>query len=215
AFGPDGYLYVGIGDEGSAGDPNNNAQNLQVLFGKLLRLDVDAASPYAIPPSNPFAGRSDARGEIWALGLRNPWRWSFDRATGDLYIGDVGQNLYEEIDRQAASSRGGENYGWRIMEGLHCFNPNPCNMSGLVLPIAEYDHSGGRCSVTGGYVYRGPTLDALRGAYIYADYCSGQIWSLRQNAGGAWVSALLLDTTMNISSFGEDQAGEHYLTDLA
>src|SRR5262249_12689522 len=145
----------------------------------------------------------------------NPWRWSFDRATGDLYIGDVGQDQYEEIDRQPATSGGGENYGWRIMEGLHCFIPNPCSSTGLVPPIAEYDHSRGACSVTGGYVYRGPTLDALRGAYIYGDYCSGQIWSLRQHADGAWVSTLLLDTTMNISSFGEDQVGEQYLTDLA
>ena len=218
AFGPDGYLYVGIGDEGDSGDPSNNAQNPNVLFGKLLRIDVDRTESdlqYAIPPTNPFAAREDVRREIWALGLRNPWRWSFDRATGDLWIGDVGQNRAEEIDLQRASAGGGQNYGWRIREGFSCFNPpSGCTQDGLTPPVAEYQHTtgpeGGDCSVTGGYVYRGSRYPSLVGAYLYADYCTGRIWSLRQT-NGAWVSTPLLDTSFNVASFGEDESGELYV----
>jgi glucose/arabinose dehydrogenase len=214
AFGPDGYLYVGTGDGGGAGDPRRTAQNLRELLGKMLRLDVDGGDPYGIPPDNPFVGRGDARPEVWAYGLRNPWRYSFDRATGDLWIGDVGQNAWEEIDFQPAASRGGENYGWSIMEGSHCFRPSSgCDPTGLVLPVAEYaTHAGGTCAVTGGYVYRGSAFPALLGVYLYADYCSGQMWALYPDASGAWRSAELLRAPVRISSFGEDEAGELYVT---
>lgn len=214
AFGPDGYLYVGTGDGGSAGDPDGNGQNLDSRLGKILRLDVNAGNPYAVPPTNPFAGQSGLRREIWASGLRNPWRLSFDRQTGDLFIADVGQGAREEIDRQAAGSPGGQNYGWNVMEGFACYNPAVgCSQTGLTLPIFDYDHSAGDCSVTGGYVYRGAALPTLRGAYVFGDYCSGRIWALREQ-GGAWTRTLLLDTPYEISSFGEDEAGELYLTDL-
>lgn len=211
AFGPDdGYLYIGMGDGGSGGDPENRAQNPLSLLGKVLRIDVESgASPYAIPPSNPFVGNPAWLPEIWALGVRNPWRFSFDRLTGDLYIGDVGQGLYEEVDFQPAGSAGGQNYGWRIMEGLHCYNPNPCDPAGLTLPVAEYPHGPG-CSVTGGFVYRGTASPALAGIYFYGDYCSGQIWGLRQ-AAGRWENQLLLDTALSITCFGEDEAGEVYV----
>lgn len=215
AFGPDGYLYVGTGDGGSGGDPDGNGQNLNTLLGKLLRLDVNSGAPYRIPPSNPFVGRSDARGEVWAHGLRNPWRFSFDRATGDLYIADVGQGQIEEIDYQPAGSAGGQNYGWDRMEGSTCYDAASCDKSGLTMPVAEYDHSAGNCSITGGYVYRGAAVPDLAGAYVYGDYCSGRIWTLRRDGAGAWASSLLTDTAMFISSFGEDQAGELYVTDLA
>ena len=195
AFGPDGYLYAGPGDGGSGGDPNNNAQNLNSLLGKLLRIDV-----------------SSDRAEIWASGLRNPWRFSFDRATGDLWIADVGQGNWEEINFQSATSRGGENYGWRRMEGTHCFNPTSgCAQPGMVLPVIEYDHRAGACSVTGGYRYRGTRNFRLRGMYIYGDYCNGVIWGAVQNADGTWSSRQLFDAPFNISSFGEDQNGEIYV----
>jgi glucose/arabinose dehydrogenase len=214
AFGPDGYLYIGTGDGGRAGDPWDNAQNSQALLGKMLRLDVDGAEPYAIPPDNPFIGDSAARDEIWALGLRNPWRYSFDRTTGDLYMADVGQNAWEEIDFQPANSPGGENYGWNIMEGTHCFSPRTdCDQSGLTLPIAEYSHQLG-CSVTGGYVYRGTAFPELTGAYTFGDFCSGIIWALYRNQNGNWTSAELLRSGFSISSFGEDETGELYLTNL-
>jgi glucose/arabinose dehydrogenase len=210
-FGPDGYLYIGMGDGGSGGDPGNRAQNLLELLGKMLRIDVDSASPYAIPPSNPFAHLDNAKGEIWASGLRNPWRFSFDRATGDLWIADVGQGQWEEIDFQPATSIGGENYGWRRMEGTHCFNPaSNCNPGNLVLPVIEYDHSVG-CSVTGGYVYRGTRNPRLIGQYIYGDYCSGRIWAGTRNANGTVTSRVIFDATFSISTFGEDAAGEMYV----
>ena len=210
-FGPDGFLYVGMGDGGSANDPLNNAQNPAVPLGKLLRLDVDSDPSRAVAaPGNPFAGNSGYRSEIWALGLRNPWRFSFDRATGDLWIGDVGQNRYEEIDFQKASSRGGENYGWRVMEGFHCVEAG-CDASRFVPPVAEYDHSQG-CSVSGGFVYRGSAAASLRGTYLYGDYCSGRIWGVRRE-GGEWVNRLLAQTSFAISTFGEDEAGELYLAD--
>ncbi len=214
AFGPDGYLYVGMGDGGSANDPQNNAQNLNTLLGKILRLDVDRAEPYGAPETNPFANRPDARPEIWSYGWRNPWRFSFDPATGDMYIGDVGQNRYEEISFEPAGSPGGLNYGWRLMEGLHCFNPPDCNPADLpvVLPIAEYSHDFG-CSVTGGHVYRGSAFPALTGVYFYGDFCSGIIWGLRRQADGGWSQAKLLESGLSISSFGQDEAGEVYVVD--
>ncbi len=215
AVGPDGLLYLGTGDGGSSGDPSNNAQNLGSLLGKVLRLDVSGAGSYAIPPSNPYAsGSGGARPEVWASGLRNPWRLSFDRQSGDLYIADVGQGSREEVNRQPAGSAGGQNYGWRIMEGVACHNPaSGCNQSGLTLPIHDYGHGSGECSVTGGYVYRGTALPSLQGAYIFGDFCAGRIWALRQS-GGAWTRTDLLDTAYSISSFGEDEAGELYVIDL-
>jgi glucose/arabinose dehydrogenase len=211
-FGPDGYLYIGMGDGGSGGDPGNRAQNLNDLLGKLLRIDVDNGNPYAIPASNPFVGRAGARPEIWAYGVRNPWRFSFDRAAGDLYIADVGQGEREEINLQPATSIGGENYGWRLMEGKQCFTPSSnCNNGTLVLPIIDYGHGTGDCSVTGGYVYRGARYPRLHGTYIYADYCSGIIWGATRNADGTWSSRVLIDTTHMISTFGEDANGELYV----
>lgn len=213
-FGPDGYLYIGTGDGGAAGDPWNNGQRLDTLLGKLLRIDVDGAAPYAIPPDNPMLNRAGARPEIWAYGLRNPWRFSFDRATGDLFIADVGQNAWEEVHFQPAGSRGGENYGWKIMEGKECFRAERCEQSGLELPIAVYSHGspGGGCSITGGYVYRGAAFPQLTGVYLYADYCSGNLWGLRATGAG-WSSALLGVLNIRASSFGENDAGELYLTD--
>jgi glucose/arabinose dehydrogenase len=213
-FGPDGFLYIGMGDGGSGGDPGNRAQNLADLLGKMLRIDVDGASPYAVPPSNPFVGQAGARAEIWSYGLRNPWRFSFDRATGDLWIADVGQGTWEEVDFQPATSIGGENYGWRRMEGSHCFNPpSNCDTSNLVLPVIEYDHSFG-CSVTGGYVYRGTSNARLIGQYIYGDFCSGRIFGAVHTANGT-VTRQLLDVPFNISTFGEDLAGEVYVGDYS
>ena len=215
AFGPDGYLYVAMGDGGSANDPFGNGQNKGTLLGKLLRIDVesDSQQPYAVPASNPFAGRKDALPEIWALGLRNPWRFSFDRMTGDLYIADVGQNKYEEVDVQPASSRGGENYGWNVMEGLHCLRSEHCDTSGLTRPVVEYRHDQG-CSVTGGMVYRGRAFLGLTGTYLYGDYCSGRIWGLRRQ-GSQWTSRELAETKLSISTFGEDETGEVYVADYA
>lgn len=216
AFGPDGYLYIGMGDGGSGGDPGNHAQNPGSLLGKILRIDTESGgdpTTYAIPSTNPYTQTVGYRDEIWALGLRNPWRFSFDGQTGDLYIGDVGQSSYEEVDYQPASSPGGENYGWNIMEGLHCYDAPSCDTSGLTLPIAEYGHSEG-CSVTGGMVYRGSDHPLLDGVYFYADYCTGPIWGLRRD-GEDWQNALLYDADFRIASFGEDEAGELYITDYS
>jgi glucose/arabinose dehydrogenase len=211
-FGPDGYLYIGMGDGGSAGDPQNNAQDPASLLGKILRIDVESGTePYAVPASNPFAGRTGYRGEIWALGLRNPWRFSFDSRTGDLYVADVGQNQYEEVDFQPAGSSGGENYGWRIMEAGHCFNPDPCTQTGLVQPVFEYAHTQG-CSVTGGFVYRGALYPRMQGLYFLSDYCSGRVWALRRT-GISWQSAQLLPGSFAVSTFGEDEAGNVYVAD--
>lgn len=215
-FGPnDGYLYLGTGDGGGGGDQNNNAQSLDRLLGKLLRIDVVGVPTYTLPSSNPFTQTIGARPEIWAYGLRNPWRFSFDRTTGDLHLGDVGQGLWEEVDYQPASSAGGENYGWRIMEGLHCFNPpSSCDMSGLTLPIVEYaqlDPGEDNCAVIGGYVYRGEDYPWLNGVYFYADNCSGRIWALEQAGPGVWLSAEIRNEPFSISSFGEDESGELYI----
>jgi glucose/arabinose dehydrogenase len=208
AFGPDGLLYVGLGDGGGAGDPFGNAQNLGTLLGKILRLDVEAGiAPYAIPPGNPFGN------EIWALGLRNPWRFSFDRSTGDLYLGDVGQAAVEEVDFQPAASPGGQNYGWDIMEGSNCFGTTVCDRTGLTLPVFEYGHAGGDCSVTGGFVYRGQAFPGLQGIYLLGDFCSGRIHGVRR-AGAGWEGTLLLDTPLSISTFGEDEAGNLFVADF-
>ena len=214
AFGPDNNLYIGMGDGGSGGDPQGNAQNPGSLLGKILRIDVESGTtPYGIPPGNPFVGAAGYRPEIWALGLRNPWRFSFDRGTGDLYIGDVGQGAVEEIDVQPAGDRVGRNYGWNIMEGAGCYNSATCATAGLTLPIATYDHSQG-CSVTGGHVYRGSAFPSLRGIYLFGDYCSGRVWGLRKS-GAAWDNALLADTTLTISTFGEDESGNVYVVNYA
>jgi len=213
-FGPDGYLYIALGDGGSGGDPDNHAQNLGDLLGKILRIDVDSASPYAIPATNPFVGRPGLD-EIWAYGLRNPWRFAFDRLTGDMFIADVGQGAWEEVNFQPAGSPGGQNYGWRLMEGAHCFPPGTtgCESPSLTLPILEYDHGQG-CSITGGYRYRGSAHPAMVGFYFYGDFCSGRIWGAAPSGGGAWTTTMLLDSSLNISTFGEDAAGELYVADL-
>ena len=213
-FGPDGYLYIGTGDGGSGCDPPNNAQTLGSLLGKMLRLDVDNFSTnYTIPPSNPFIATNGARPEIWAYGLRNPWRFSFDRLTGDLFIGDVGQVLREEIDFRPASSTGGENYGWRLYEG---FLTNTCSVTfsnvPTVLPILDYDHSSSRCAVMGGYRYRGTKIPPLYGTYLYADECGGQVYGAITNLSGAWMTILTNSTGFTVTTFGEDQAGEVYLS---
>jgi glucose/arabinose dehydrogenase len=217
AFGPDGHLYVGLGDGGSGGDPMGNGQRLDTLLGKLLRIDVDARgsrTPYGIPTDNPFVERPGARPEIWAYGLRNPWRFSFDREAGDLWIGDVGQGNLEEVDR-ASSGDAGVNYGWNLMEASACFSPGSgCTERGLTLPVAEYGHDEG-CSITGGFVYRGTRWPALWGAYLFADYCSGTIWGLDAERPGSGPPAVLLETGHSISSFGEDETGELYVTDHA
>lgn len=215
-FGPDGYLYVGVGDGGSANDPQGNGQNPATLLGSLLRLDVthEVAAGYAIPASNPFVNDDGRRNEIWAFGLRNPWRFSFDRLTGALYIADVGQNLWEEVHVQPGDSAGGENYGWNIMEGTHCFQTESCDPDGLQLPVAEYGHNEG-CSITGGYVYRGRQFPELYGNYFYGDYCFGTIWSLVQFDDGRWLSTRIFQGGLNISSFGESADGEIYVLDHA
>ncbi len=222
AFSPvDGYLYVGMGDGGGSGDPNERAQDPAELLGKMLRLDVSGESGYSIPPGNPYQNLEGWRDEIWALGLRNPYRWSFDRATGDLWIGDVGQFDWEEIDVQPASSSGGENYGWDIMEGTHCYEPpSGCDPTGLVLPIHEYGHNG-NCSITGGSVYRGSVIPGLAGTYFFADFCSARVWSLRYSDGSvseftertaelAPGGGLLIE---DIAAIGEDGFGELYIVD--
>lgn len=215
-FGPDGYLYIGMGDGGSAGDPFNHAQNLESLLGKMLRIDIDRTLPgiqYAIPEDNPFRNHPIARREIWSLGLRNPWRFTFDRINGDMFTADVGQNMWEELNFQPGTSIGGENYGWRIMEGAHCFSPAAnCNTGGLVFPILEYGRQDG-CSVTGGYRYRGSRHPRMRGLYFYGDYCSGKIWAATQQGDGSWTTEVVLQTNLNITTFGEDSTGELYVAD--
>lgn len=213
---PDGTLWVGSGDGGSGGDPLGNGQRLTTLLGKLVRIDPTAAgsAPYTVPGDNPFVGRADARGEIWAYGLRNPWRFSFDRSTGDLWIGDVGQDRWEEVDRVRAGDPGGWNFGWNVMEGRHCFAPAVgCSTAGLTLPVAEYDHGQG-CAITGGFVYRGSAIPGLAGTYLYSDSCSGRIWGL-DAAAEAPEPRLLASTGASIVSLGEDDAGELYVADLA
>lgn len=215
AFGPDGYLYIALGDGGSGGDPLNNSQNIDSLLGKILRIDVDGGAPYAIPADNPFVGLPGAD-EIWAYGLRNPWRISFDRQTGDFFIADVGQSAREEIDFQAAGSAGGANYGWRCYEGTQAYNLSGCNPDPGVydFPAHEYTHSEG-CAITGGFVYRGALYPTLAGHYFFADYCSGTIWALLPDGMGGWTltdhGALLSSPT----TFGENAKGELFVADAA
>ncbi len=208
AFGPDGHLYIGMGDGGGGGDPDGNGQNGQTLLGKMLRIDVNGDFPYEVPASNPFVNNPNALDEIWAGGLRNPWRFSFDRLTGDLYIADVGQGLWEELNFQAAASAGGQNYGWNIMEGTHCYNAGSCNQSGLTLPVLDYSHAAGDHSITGGYVYRGSAYPELGGLYFFADYVSKRVWIT--SAADAWVKTEVGVAPGNVTSFGEDEAGEVY-----
>ena len=210
-FGPDDYLYIGLGDGGGAGDPDENGQNKSTLLGTILRIDITASSSgerYRIPPDNPYTELDNFRGEIWAYGLRNPWRFTFDKETGLFWVGDVGQNGYEEVD---IVKRGG-NYGWNLMEGFHCFPPliPVCDESELELPIVEYTHADG-CSITGGYVYRGSRLESLYGAYVYGDFCSGKIWALRFDGSKVTEHIELIDSPLSISSFGEDEEGELYI----
>jgi glucose/arabinose dehydrogenase len=211
-FGPDGMLYVGMGDGGGSSE---TSQQGDTLLGKMLRLDV-RGDGYAIPPDNPFVGDPAVNDEVWALGLRNPWRFSFDRQTGDLWIGDVGAVRWEEVDLQPATSRGGENYGWPRMEGPDC-GSGPCDPNAYVLPVTAYRHTDGNCVVTGGYVYRGSAFPELRGSYLYGDYCSGRIWALdaAKAASGTALPRLVLESGVTLSSFGEDRNGELYLTDLS
>ena len=210
AFGPDGMLYVGLGDGGSGGDPHDNGQNLGTLLGKILRIDPRASGgqPYAVPPDNPFVGRDGARPEIWAYGLRNPWRFSFDRATGALWIGDVGQNTREEIDRADPASKGGENYGWNRFEGSRPFQGRA--PSNHVPPVFDYGTGNGNCAVTGGFVYRGQRIPGLRGRYVFGDYCRGELLTLVPDGNG-FRAAALGPRVANLSSFGEDGAGELYV----
>lgn len=240
AFGPDGYLYIGMGDGGSGGDPGNRAQNPAELLGKILRIDVERATtaippigsyhaafpvvfrsgdklPYRIPPDNPFINTPGYRPEIWALGLRNPWRFSFDRTTGDLYIADVGQDTVEEVNFQPAGDPGGRNYGWRILEGTNCYNPaSGCvPPPGYIAPAFEYNHGNNDsigCSVTGGFVYRGSTYPSMQGVFFYGDYCTGKIWGASNNSG--WQTSLLTTAPFTISTFGQDESGEIYLADF-
>jgi glucose/arabinose dehydrogenase len=222
AFGPDGYLYIGTGDGGSGGDPLGNGQSVTTLLGKILRIDIDSGDPYGIPPGNPFAvGQipevGHGRPEIWDWGMRNPWRFSFDRDTGALWIGDVGQGEYEEVDAEPAGA-GGRNYGWNVMEGRHCYAIASCDEGGLTLPVTEYSHQVGGCSITGGYVYRGQAYPALLGQFVFSDYCSGNLWAIDAAAAQASGSVDLTqygNAPINPTSFGEDEASELYLVNGA
>ena len=215
-FGPDSFLYIGMGDGGAGGDSGaghaaqGNGQSLTTLLGKMLRIAVLPTGPYIVPATNPGI-RAGARREIWSYGLRNPWRFSFDRATGALYIADVGQNAWEEVDVRSASSTGGENYGWPAFEGTHRYRTD-VQVSGDVKPLAEYSHASD-CSITGGYVYRGTKVPSMYGFFVFGDYCSGTIRTLI-NFRGKWTMATLVDTALLISSFGEDEAGELYVVNL-
>jgi glucose/arabinose dehydrogenase len=224
AFGPDGYLYIAFGDGGSGGDPQENGQDLTTWLGKILRVDIDGDDfpdpnlNYAVPPDNPFVGNPDALDEIWAYGVRNPWRCTFDRDTGDFFIADVGQGTREEINFQPAASTGGENYGWDVLEGTFCHEDIPqgsCDQfltGGSTLPVLEYSHAFG-CAVTGGYRYRGQLYPQLDGIYFYSDLCSGTIWGATQDVQGRWQSEVLLESGLAVTTFGEDEAGEIYVAD--
>jgi glucose/arabinose dehydrogenase len=222
-FGPDGYLYIGTGDGGSGGDPHGHGQSLSTWLGKMLRIDVDQSSgslPYSIPATNPFAGQSGKLGEIWAYGLRNPYSFSFDRQTGDLWIGDVGQDLWEEVDRATVSDGGGRglDFGWNVMEGNHCYNPaSGCITSGLTLPLAEYAHGAGDsigCAIIGGYVYRGSEHPQLYGRYFFGDECSGRVWDLDAAGPAPQTPQLLLSSGVSITGWGQDAGGELYVVGL-
>jgi len=208
-FGPDGYLYISVGDD----EASEEAQKLTSVYGKILRVDVDSAQPYAIPPSNPFANQADARGEIWSYGFRNPWRLSFDRATGDMWVGDVGDAKWEEVDMQPASSHGGENYGWPYLEGTECMDPEHCHDPGLIAPLVTYGHNM-NCAVMGGYVYRGSAAAALGGAYLFGDLCTGGVFTLVGDAQQGWKRIELGFNPIKIASFGEDPSGDVYVVDM-
>ncbi len=214
-FGPDGYLYVGTGDGGTGG---GNSQNGSSLLGKILRIDVDGAAPYAIPASNPFVSDPAVADEIWALGLRNPWRFSFDNLTGDLFIADVGQNTWEEVNFQASSSAGGQNYGWPCFEGMHATGSSTvCTIGTIAAPVAEYNHGTSDsigCSISGGYRYRGSEYPNMAGIYFYGDYCTGRIWGA-EPSGSSWAAVELTDTNFSISTFGESEDGSLYLADYS
>ena len=211
-FAPDGYLYIATGDGGSAGDPQNNAQNKTSLLGKILRIDVHSGLPYKIPPTNPFVNTEGYSKEIWALGMRNPWRFSFDAQNGNLWIGDVGQSLWEEIDMETSKGTGGKNYGWRCYEGNHAYDTSGCQSQlNYTSPVSEYPHANNDCSVTGGYVYRGKKYPTLYGKYIYCDYCSGTFKMLTKQ-GGNWLSTnLFTSDAYSFASFGEDRNKELYV----
>lgn len=211
-FGPDGYLYISLGDGGSAGDPGNRAQDKNVLLGKILRIDVDKGDPYDIPPTNPFINQIGVKPEIWSYGLRNPWRMNFDKTTGDLYIADVGQATIEEINMQPKDN-GGQNYGWRCYEGTAKYNLDGClDSSNYTFPIFEYDHNEGRCSIAGGYVYRGKKYSALVGKYFYGDFCGGQLY-YADKSGDKWQQHLAIKTSYAFNAFGEDNNNELYVAD--
>jgi len=214
-FGPDGMLYIFMGDGGGAGDPDDAGQDLDTLLGKILRIDVDGGDPFSIPSDNPFVGVSGARGEIWALGLRNPWRSSFDPTVGMLYVADVGQDAFEEVNAVSAA-QGGVNYGWNTMEGSSCFNGGSCDMTGLTLPVEEYALTGGTCAVTGGHVYRGAAIPQIQGHYFYSDFCAGFLRSFRLQSDLSVTDRVTwnIPNLGNVSSFGEDGAGELYVVDL-
>jgi glucose/arabinose dehydrogenase len=211
-FGPDGSLYMGLGDGGNVNEPNFRSQDPALLLGKMLRLDVDDGDPYAVPPDNLFASSSAFAPEIWAWGLRNPWRFSFDRATGDLYIADVGQWAWEEVNFLPAGSPAGANFGWSAFEGTARYLEHPLTEAEVIMPFVTYGHADG-CSVTGGYVYRGAAMPELNGYYFYGDYCVGRIWAAWRGADGAWQTALWMQEIRQITSFGEDEQGELYLVD--
>ncbi|HEX6575147.1 MAG TPA: PQQ-dependent sugar dehydrogenase [Gemmatimonadaceae bacterium] len=209
-FGPDGMLYIGMGDGGSGGDPRRNGQNRDALLGKILRINVSRTEPYSIPEGNPFRN-GGGRPEIWAVGMRNPWRFAFDRATGMLYIADVGQNEWEEVNVEPAS-RAGLNYGWNIMEGTHCYRDDSCDRSGLTMPKVEFNHVGNNCSVTGGFVYRGRAIPALAGTYFYSDYCGGWLKSFKfANGAVSEQKTWSIPNIGHVVSFGEDSSGELYI----
>jgi glucose/arabinose dehydrogenase len=210
-FGPDGMLYLGLGDGGGGGDPDLNGQNVNSLLGKLLRIDVNSGDPYSIPAGNPFAGRADAKKEIWAFGLRNPWRYAFDRTAGNLYIADVGQDVTEEVN-VVASTRPGVNYGWNITEGSNCYNASSCSKQGIDLPVVEYGHTDGQCSITGGFVYRGSAMPEIAGTYFYSDYCAGWLKSFRYDGTATEKRTWSIGSVGLVTSFGEDASGELYLT---
>ena len=217
AFGPDGMLYIGLGDGGSSGDPSGHGQNPSTLLGSILRIDVDGGAPYAIPPDNPFADGADGAPEVWMYGLRNPWRFSFDASTGDIYVADVGQNEIEEVSVLSAADAAGANLGWDVLEGTRCYDAETCDRTGLVLPAHEYTHDEG-CSITGGYVYRGAALPQLDGRYFYGDYCGGWVRSFRLSSDGAATDVTdhteAFGSVGDLASFGLDAAGELYLLDL-
>ena len=204
-------LYLGTGDGGGGGDPDLNGQNQNTLLGKILRIDVNGGDPYSIPAGNPFAGRSDARAEIWAMGLRNPWRYAFDAPSGDLFVADVGQDVTEEVNVTAAN-RAGVNYGWNVTEGSNCYQSAPCSKTDFQLPVLEYNHDSGQCSITGGFVYRGSAIPELSGTYFYADYCAGWVRSFKYDGAATDRRQWDLGAIGNITSFGLDSNGEIYIT---